>query len=430
MSGRRQFARYVSQQIFGMLGLSCYILADTFFISAGMGAGGLASLNLAISVYSVINGAGLMAGIGGATRYAVFRAQGDARRANRAFTDALRLGMLAAALFAALGLFGTEPLCRALGTDAQTHAMTRVYLRTILLFAPCFILNNLLHAFVRNDGAPRLAMAAMLAGSFSNILLDYLFLFPLRLGMFGAAFATGLAPIVSMAVLSPHFARGGCGFRPVACGLSARRMAGVAVPGLAALVMEVSTGLLLMVSNRVILALSGTVGVAAYGVVANLALVATALFSGLAQGIQPLVSERCGLGDRAGMRGVLRRALRVALLLAAGLYAMVFLLAEPVTAAFNGEGNGALRALAVPGLRIYFSGFLFAGVNIVLAAFFSAGGREREGFALSLLRGCAAPLPAVAALGAWLGMTGVWLAFPCAELAALFLALRMARRAG
>lgn len=429
MNERQKFARYVSQQIFGMLGLSCYILADTFFISAGLGTSGLASLNLAISVYSVINGVGLMAGIGGATRYAVFRAQGDARRANRALTDALTLGMLAAALFAALGLLGVGPLCRLLGTDAQTHAMTRVYLQTILLFAPCFILNNLLLSFVRNDGAPRLAMAAMLAGSFSNILLDYLFIFPLRMGMFGAAFATGLAPVVSMAVLSPRVLRGG-GFRPVACGVSARRMAGVAVPGLAALVMEVSTGLLLMVSNRVILALSGTAGVAAYGVVANLALVATALFSGLAQGIQPLVSERYGLGDKEGLQSVLKRALRVALLMAAGLYAAIFLLADPVTAAFNGEGNEALRALAVPGLRIYFTGFLFAGVNVVLASSLSAGGRERAGFALSLVRGCAAPLPAVALLGAWLGMTGVWLAFPCAELATLFLALRMARRAG
>ena len=110
--------------------------------------------------------------------------------------------------------------------------------------------------------------------------------------------------------------------------------------------------------------------------------------------------------------------------------AAVFLLADPMTAAFNGEGNEALRALAVPGLRIYFAGFLFAGVNVVLASFFSAGGRERAGFALSLVRGCAAPLPAVALLGAWLGINGVWIAFPCAELAALFLALRMARRAG
>ena len=427
MFDRKKFARYVTWQILGMLGLSCYILADTFFISAGLGVNGLAALNLAISVYSVVNGVGLMTGIGGATRYAVFRAQGNTRKANEAFNDALRLGLLASAGFVALGFIGVEPLCHLLGTDAMTHDMTRIYLRTILFFSPCFILNNVLLAFVRNDGAPRLSMAGMLAGSFSNILLDYAFIFPLGLGMFGAAFATGLAPVVSMAVLSRHLRR--CGFHPARDRVCARRMAATAAPGLASLVMEVSTGLLLMVSNRVILALSGTVGVAAYGVVANIALVATALFSGLAQGMQPLVSEGYGRQDAQGTRRVLRAALRIALFMAAALYASIFLFAEPITAAFNREGDAALASLAVPGLRIYFAGFLFAGANIVLSSFFSAGGRERAGFVTMLLRGFAAALPATLLLGTLLGMNGVWLAFPCAEAATALLCAFLLRRA-
>ena len=92
-----------------------------------------------------------------------------------------------------------------LGADSSTLPMTTTYLRTILCFAPFFISNNILIAFARNDSAPRLSMAAMLAGSLSNIILDYIFIFPLDMGMFGAAFATGLAPIISMGILSFHF---------------------------------------------------------------------------------------------------------------------------------------------------------------------------------------------------------------------------------
>ena len=158
-----------------MLGLSCYILADTFFVSAALGTEGLAALNLAISVYSFLSGAGLLLGIGGASRYAVLYARGDREEGNRAFSGTFLLGLLCAAVFLLAGIFGAEQLGSLLGAEGQVLKMTAAYLRIILCFSPCFLLNNILLAFVRNDGGHRLAMAAMLAGSFSNILLDYLF---------------------------------------------------------------------------------------------------------------------------------------------------------------------------------------------------------------------------------------------------------------
>ena len=95
-----------------------------------------------------------------------------------------------------------------LGADSSTLTMSKTYLTTILCFAPFFIMNNILIAFVRNDNNPNLSMIAMLTGSFSNIVLDYIFMFPLKMGIFGAAFATGLAPIISMGILTLHFTRG------------------------------------------------------------------------------------------------------------------------------------------------------------------------------------------------------------------------------
>ena len=81
----REFYKYISLNVLGMLGLSCYILADTFFISKRLGADGLTALNLAISVYSIINGLGLMLGIGGATRFAICRAQNETQKGNQVF---------------------------------------------------------------------------------------------------------------------------------------------------------------------------------------------------------------------------------------------------------------------------------------------------------------------------------------------------------
>lgn len=199
----KEFAKYTSLNVLGMIGLSCYILADTFFVSKALGANGLAALNLAIPIYSFINGSGLMIGMGGATKYSIFKSQNNFKKANNIFTQAFFLVVTMAAIYFLIGILFSGPLAKLLGATKSVYDMSSVYLRVILVFAPMFMMNNLLLCYVRNDGAPQLSMMAMLGGSFSNIVLDYVFMFPLDMGIFGAAFATGLAPVISILILSP-----------------------------------------------------------------------------------------------------------------------------------------------------------------------------------------------------------------------------------
>lgn len=161
----REFFRYVGLNVLGMIGLSCYILADTYFVSKALGTSGLAALNLAISVYSVINATGLMMGAGGGTRFSIFMFQGHENEARRVYTRTVGLALAAGGVFLLAGLFCVPAIAALLGADADTMDKTTAYLRVILCFAPCFIMNNTLLAFVRNDGNPRLSMTAMLTGS-------------------------------------------------------------------------------------------------------------------------------------------------------------------------------------------------------------------------------------------------------------------------
>ena len=116
---KREFGKYVSLNIFGMLGLSCYILADTFFVSAKMGADGLTALNLAISIYSFINGTGLMIGIGGGTKYSIYRSRREEEKGNRVFTAALAMGFLIGIILFAVGIFAARPLSILLGAEGK-----------------------------------------------------------------------------------------------------------------------------------------------------------------------------------------------------------------------------------------------------------------------------------------------------------------------
>lgn len=180
----KEFAKYTSLNVLGMIGLSCYILADTFFVSKGLGANGLTALNLAIPIYSFINGSGLMLGMGGATKYSILKSQDKTRDANRAFTNTVLFTLGLALVFFAIGVFLSGAITRLLGADDIVYQMSKTYLQVILLFAPMFMLNNVLLCFVRNDGAPQLSMLAMIGGSLSNIILDYIFIFPCNMGIF------------------------------------------------------------------------------------------------------------------------------------------------------------------------------------------------------------------------------------------------------
>ena len=171
----------------------------------------------------------------------------------------------------------------------------------------------------------------------------------------------------------------------------------------------------LSATENIILGLEGNTGVAAYGVIANISLVVTAVYTGISQGIQPLVSTAHGQ-DRPGLiRQYLRYALITLLVLSAALYLLLSLFAGPVALIFNSEGDPRLQQIAEEGLRLYFTGALFAGFNIILSMYFTSVERALPAHITSLLRGFLLILPMAFLLAACWGMTGVWLAFPLTE---------------
>lgn len=413
-TNRRDFFRYAALNIMGMIGLSCYILADTYFVARGLGADGLAALNLAIPIYSFVHGSGLLFGVGGATKYAVFCGQRNRSMADRAFSRTLELAGLFAVLYFFAGLVFAGGITQLLGVDGAVLDMTRTYIRMILLFAPAFMLNDILVCFVRNDGNPKLAMTAMLTGSFSNIILDYIFIFPCQMGLFGAVLATGLAPVISIFILLIHFRRE-THFRYIRERGSTRLAVSILALGVPSLVTEVASGVTMIVLNVIILGLQGNMGVAAYGVIANLSLVAVSIYTGLAQGMQPLVSTSYGQKDPQSVRLFLRYALITMFMISVVVYSGIYWFADPIAGAFNQAGNETLQHMAVYGLKLYFTAMPFAGFNIILAMYFTATERPVPAQLISLLRGILFLLPVAFLLSALLEMTGVWLALTVTE---------------
>ena len=427
MNLTKQFFKYVSQNIFGLLGTSCYILADTYFIAQAAGTDGVTLLNLCLPIYNLIFAFGSMIGLGAATRYAILRAQGDAR-AQRYFSNAIFSVCILAVPFMLVGIFRPDGLLRLMGGDADIVALGMNYARIFLLFTPFFMCNYIVASFVRNDGDPSLAMVATLSGSLFNVVFDYIFIFPMGLGLPGAALATAISPILSIAVCSAHFIKKSNTITFVRKAPSVRLLAQSCQLGISGFVGELSSGVTTTVFNFLLLRLAGNVAVAAYGVVANFALVATAIFNGVAQGAQPLVSQCYGKNEMAGARKLLLLGCGTALGLAALLYGVVFGYTDALTALFNSENSALMAEFAHSGMRIYFVGYFFAGCNIVAAGYLGAVNRPAEASITSLCRGMVAIVVCSLVLSALFGMNGVWAAFPVSEAITLALTVFLLKR--
>lgn len=425
----KQLRRYLLPNILAMIGTSCYILADTFFISLSQGPNGITALNLVLPLYGLIFALGSMIGIGSATRYALGKGS-NAPDYHLYFSNSIIWTLLVGAVFVALGVAVPDGVLRLMGADETILQVGHNYIRIVLCFAPLFMLNFTCTAFVRNDGAPRIAMAATLLSGLFNILFDYLLMFPLGLGMTGAALATGFSPVVSMSICLLHYLSPRNTIRLTPTLPSLRRLLSACQLGVVAFVGEMSSGVTTMVFNFILLHLAGNAAVAAYGIVANIALVGVALFNGISQGLQPLASACHGSGDTQGQSRIYRHSMFIGLCVSAVVVAVVVTFAGTLVAVFNSQHSAQLADYATPGLRLYFLGFLFAGANIVKSGFYSATGRGRESSILALCRGVVAIVAFAFLLSHLLGITGVWLAFPAAELFTLLLGLVLGRPQG
>lgn len=412
----KEFGRYASLNVLGMIGLSCYILADTFFVARGLGSSGLAALNIAIPVFSLIHGTGLMLGIGGATGYSISTSQGSQNKGDRFFSHTIILGSVFAALYMVIGFLFSDQISFVLGADGDTFEMCRTYLRVLLLFSPFFIFNNILISFVRNDGYPQRAMTAMLCGSFANIIMDYIFIFPFKMGIAGAVLATGFSPVISLIIMSPLALKKRIRFHLVKVKMSIKMCLNIFGSGIPSLITELSSGIVIMIFNIIILGIEGNDGVAAYGVVANISLVVIAIYTGISQGVQPLFSRYYGLGNYETVKRLLKYSVISVTGISFIVYSVIFACSDFIAGIFNSEGNQTLQTIAVSGLKLYFLGCVFAGINIVLSVYFTSTNDPKPAWVISLMRGFFVIIPLAFIMSAIWGMKGLWLVFPAAEL--------------
>ena len=306
-----------------------------------------------------------------------------------------------------------QPLARLLGATPEVLELSCTYLRYIVAFAPFQLLSFLLGGMVRNDGRPQLAMAAMIVGALSNAALDYVFMYPLDMGIGGAALATALCPIFSVLILLPHFVcrHGALYFEPCRPDFLDAKM--ILIRGFPSFIMEFSIGIVTFFYNFFITYYGyGELGLAAYLLIGYLMLIILTLFLGMAEGLQPVFSHFMAAGKLEANRALRRFA--IGAFLGTGLlcFGLVLLFSRQFCAIFTPEDMELVRFSSAQA-PIYFWGFPLAGINIPYDLLLAVHPVYRKGTGNIPFAQCSAAAAAVVAAANGGARDGLGLPFHC-----------------
>lgn len=423
---KRLFLHYLFPSISATLVTSIYILADTIFIGQGVGGKGIAALNIILPMFSLFFGIGLLFGVGGAVLMSISLGQGDTKTGQSYFTISFFLNLIISIVLLLVFITNFESIMYLFGATEEIMPLVIEYGIPFVIATPLFMFSALLQAFVRNDKAPKTAMAGVIIGGISNIILDYLFVFVFNMGMFGASFATILGTIISLVIFTTHFFKKNNNLKFV-FDFSMKKFTRIITTGFSSFLIEVSNGVVICLFNIQLVSLVGNIGITAYGILSNSALVAMSLSNGIAQAAQPIISTNFGANRHNRISSVAKMGILACGVI--GLLGMAIgeLFPEAITAAFVNP-TPEILTISIPAVKIYFISFLILPINIFATTYFQSVMKPKFSFTITLLRGLIICSVLVLILPKLFGLTGIWAVIPITELATLFIIFALIKR--
>ena len=386
---RQIYFRYLGAAFGSALISSIYGLVDSAMVGQYQGPEGTAALAIVAPVWNIIYSLGLLTGIGGSVLLSAARGAGRQKEGDEYFTAALAGTVFFAAVSWLTIAFFDAPLLRLFGARDALLPLAQQYLLPVKFVVPLFLFNQMLAAFLRNDGAPGLATAAVLAGGVFNVFGDYFFVFTCDMGVFGAGLATAIGSGITFTVMLSHFFSRCCTLRPVRFRNAGTKLRQILTTGFSTFFLDIAMGILTMLFNRQIL-------------------------QGLGQAAQPILSASFGAGKWGRIRAALKYALMAAAFFSAVWTLLVFLFPNGFIRIFMSPTGDILR-IAPAILRSYGVSFLLLPLNIFSTYYFQSLMKPRASFSVSVLRGLVLSGALIYALPALLGPGAVWFAMPVTE---------------
>ena len=429
----RRIVRSVLPSIGMVLVTSIYSIVDGFFVANYAGKTGFAAINLTFPAIMMIGSLGLMIGTGGAALVAKIKGEGYPEKANRVFTMLVQFGLALGVLLGVVLAVAAPTVARWLGADEPMMAECVLYIRLNMIGMPGFVLQCAFQSFYMAAERPQLGTLMSVVAGVTNIVLDAILVWALGLGVAGAAIATaagclvgGLFPVF---YFSSRHNRGT--LRIIPTRILWPYIGKTCTNGLSEYVGSIAMNIVTICYNLQLMRYIGEDGVSAYGVVMYIAFIFAAVFIGYNIGITPIIGYHYGARDINEQRSLLRKSLTLIGVLGVLMALTAELFAGPLARIFVGH-DAALTALTIRAMRLYMLAFLLCGINMFVSALFTGLNNGIVSAVASFTRTLVFEMACVWTLPTLLGIDGIWVAWPIAEILSLllstFLVIRFAHQ--
>lgn len=416
------FRKLLIPTVLGMVFSAIFVITDGIFVGKGIGSDALAAVNITAPLFMITAGIGLMFGVGASVVASIHLSQGKRKVASINVTQALVFSTLLILIMSALCFYYIEPLAKLLGSSDRLLPLAVEYMAWYLPFLVFYEILNIGMFCIRLDGSPTYAMMCNAVAAILNIILDYIFIFEFGWGMMGAAFATSLGTVVGglMTLIyllkfsrSLHLCRIKLSIKSMM--LTLRNVGYMIKLGSSAFISEASIACMMFLGNYVFIHYLGEDGVAAFSIACYFFPIIFMVYNAIAQSAQPIISYNFGAGQPDRVRETLHLAIRTALICGISFFIITVLCRQNIVSLFIDRSYAAFD-IAVSGIPYFGVGFIFFAFNMVGIGYYQSVERGQRATIITLLRGVVFMLIGFLVLPKILGVPGIWLAVPFAEL--------------
>lgn len=419
----KEFIRFVVPSVAAQWVFALYTMVDGMFVSRGVSEIALAAVNLSLPFVNFIFAISLILAVGTSTIVSICFGKKDADGANRIYSQNFLVVIGAGLFFTLLILLNLNGIARFLGADSETFSYVRDYVGTVACFTVFFMISYYFEILIKADGRPKMATIMVTTGAVLNCILDYVFVFVVKWGVFGAALATGLSQVAVSLCFLVYFLGPKARLKLTRFSFSGSQVWRTFRLGLPSGITDFSAGLMIFLFNHAILTYLGNEAIVSYTIVAYVNTIIVMSMTGIAQGMQPLVSFYHG----KNRRDISEKLLRYAMITAVGLSVVItvptWLGARGIVSIFISPDLAVLRAYSVHVFRIFSLSFLVVGFNVVLSGYFTAIEWDAPAMGISLARGFVFIALSLWILISLLGGEGIWWAALLSEVLCLGLSL-------
>ncbi|MCI9328139.1 MAG: MATE family efflux transporter [Lachnospiraceae bacterium] len=404
--------------------MSFYTMVDGLFVSNLIGTSALSAINLTAPVIQVVTAISTMLATGGSAVIMKKMGEQKPQEAKEDFTFLILVNVAVGLVMTMLGYSLMETIFGGIGLSSEVAGYCTSYLSRYLLFTiPILLMNNFTLYMIASEKAT-LSLICSVAGGVLNIVLDYVFIGLLDMGISGAAIATGLGYSVTAVVGLFVFSRKKSLLHFTKPSFRFKVLASAATNGCSEMATALVTGIITMMFNWTMLHYVGEDGVAAVTIIMYVLMFASSLYTGYSYGVAPMLSYYYGEKNHEKLKKLVSTSLKVIAVISFVTVAASFAATKPLVSVFARPDN-PVYDLAVTGNRICTLALFFIGFNIFASGMFTALSNGIVSAILAFSRSFVFMLITMLILPAILGVNGIWLATPAAELMALVLSALM-----